>query len=114
LKTRYGNKPYDSRLTEITVHHLLRHLSGGWGNDKTDPMFTDPRRNFEELISYTLDSAALKNSPGDAYAYSNFGYCVLGRVIETVTGQPYEKYVMANILKPAGASMMRIGGNTLA
>ena len=30
-------------------------------------------------------------NPGTAYAYSNFGYCVLGRVIEAVSGKPYHE-----------------------
>ncbi len=47
--------------------------------------------------------------PGSQYAYSNFGYCVLGRIIEKVTGESYYDYVMENILRPAGATSMRLG-----
>src|SRR5262249_2387157 len=51
--------------------------------------------------------------PGDVYSYSNFGFCVLGRIIEKVTAQPYESWVKANILNPVGAKDMHIAGDTL-
>jgi CubicO group peptidase (beta-lactamase class C family) len=46
--------------------------------------------------------------PGMRYAYSNFGYCVLGRVIEQVTGRRYEDFVR-EILAPIGITRMRLG-----
>jgi N-acyl-D-amino-acid deacylase len=51
--------------------------------------------------------------PGSQYAYSNFGYCVLGRVIEKVTEQSYEEYVKAEILAPIGITNMRLGHSLL-
>ena len=48
-------------------------------------------------------------TPGERYAYSNYGYCLLGRVIEAVTGQPYESYVKQHVLAPWGIRTMRIG-----
>jgi len=50
--------------------------------------------------------------PSTKYAYSNFGYCVLGRVIEQVSGQPYEQYVKEHVLAPLGIKEMRIGTRT--
>lgn len=114
LKNKYGTKPYKKELTEITVRHLLQHLAGGWSNDKDDPMFTDTARNMDELITFTLDTFPLKNKPGTNYAYSNFGYCLLGRVIETVTEQNYEVYMKNNILAPIGVTDIQVGGNTLS
>ncbi len=113
LKNKYGRLPYKEGITEITVHQLLQHISGGWANDRTDPMFTDPARSIDELISFTLDTYSLQHPPGTHYAYSNFGYCVLGRVIETITGENYESYVRRTVLAPAGVTGMHIGGNTL-
>jgi N-acyl-D-amino-acid deacylase len=49
--------------------------------------------------------------PGTRYAYSNFGYCVLGRVIEQITGQGYEALVKKEVLGPAGIKQMRIGSS---
>src|SRR5664279_6347107 len=51
--------------------------------------------------------------PGQHWAYSNFGYCVLGRVIEKVSGQPYKDYVQQAVLTPCGITDMQIAGNTL-
>jgi CubicO group peptidase (beta-lactamase class C family) len=44
----------------------------------------------------------------------NFGYFVLGRVIEKISGQSYEQYVQQNVLANCGVMDMRIGGNTRA
>jgi D-alanyl-D-alanine carboxypeptidase len=52
-------------------------------------------------------------TPGTKYAYSNFGYCVLGRVIEKITGQSYTNYVQQNIQSRCGISNMNIAGNAL-
>src|SRR5258708_10477518 len=52
--------------------------------------------------------------PGTRSVYSNFGYCILGRVIEKVTGQPYEEYVRKNVLAPMGIERMRIGAALLS
>src|SRR5947208_951497 len=52
--------------------------------------------------------------PGMSWAYSNFGYCVLGRIIEKITGRPYEKYVREEVLAPAGITRMRIGASLRA
>jgi N-acyl-D-amino-acid deacylase len=47
-------------------------------------------------------------APGTSYAYSNFGYNVLGRIIERVSGQTYEAYVRS-VLAPAGITRMALG-----
>ena len=46
--------------------------------------------------------------------YSNFGFCLLGRVIEKISGLPYEVFVRKNILNNCGIINMEIGGNTIA
>jgi CubicO group peptidase (beta-lactamase class C family) len=56
----------------------------------------------------------LAYEPGTHYAYSNFGFCLLGRVIEKITGQPYAQYAQEAVLAKCGIKDMRLGGNTLA
>jgi CubicO group peptidase (beta-lactamase class C family) len=112
LGTEYGRIPYEADIEEITVEHLLTHTAGGWSNNFQDPMFSHPEMNQTQLISWVLDNLPLDNVPGTKYAYSNFGYCVLGRVIEKITGQSYENYVKIHILKPCGITDMQIGGDT--
>jgi len=102
------------QVGNITARQLLQHTSGGWGNTLNDPMFTNAGMSQEQLINWTLANRALTSVPGTKYDYSNFGYCVLGRVIEKVTGQTYEQWVANNILQPSGITRMRISGNTLA
>jgi N-acyl-D-amino-acid deacylase len=58
--------------------------------------------NHAELISRTLRDQPLKHAPGVNYAYSNFGYCLLGRVIERVAGRPYGEAVAERVLRPLG------------
>ena len=92
---------------------------GGWDRDKSfDPMFipikiaktfgTEPPANQEQIIRYML-TQPLDFDPGEREAYSNFGYCVLGRVIEKVSGKPYGKYVQEEVLAPLGIHDMRLG-----
>jgi CubicO group peptidase (beta-lactamase class C family) len=113
LGKRYGTRPYDSYLQNITVDHLLTHTCGGWDNGVRDPMFLYPAMSQEELISWTIDNRPIDNLPGTHWAYSNFGYCLLGRVIEAVTGQTYSEYVKGKILNPSGVEDMQIAGNTV-
>jgi N-acyl-D-amino-acid deacylase len=116
-----GTKP-DPRWKDVTILHLLQH-TGGFDRDKSfDPMFrsvaianavgTAPPANQEAIIRYML-GRPLDFSPGERHAYSNFGYCLLGRVIESVSGEPYETYVRENVLKPLGVRGPSLG-QTLA
>lgn len=113
LDNKYGKPPYKQHITDITVDHLLTHTSGGWPNDNTDPMFQHDSWDQEKLIAWTLENLPPTYPPGEHWAYSNFGYCVLGRVIEQVTGQPYAAYVQANVLAPCGISDMKIAENKM-
>ena len=99
-------------VSDITVRHLLTHSTGAWPNDGTDPMFQQATLNQSQLIKWTID-----NYPAGTrgvYKYSNFGYCLLGRVIEKLSGKPYEQFIKDEVLKPAGITTMSIGGNTMA
>jgi CubicO group peptidase (beta-lactamase class C family) len=112
--TDFGSPPYSPGIDQITVEHLLTHSSGGWPNDGNDPMFRNPAMDHTELIQWTLRNRPLDHPPGQNFAYSNFGFCVLGRVIEKFVRQPYAEYVRTNILKRCGVTDMTIAGNTVA
>jgi len=112
-----GKTP-DPRLQHITVRHLLHH-TGGWDRDKSgDPMFMSekiarangepPPANQHAIIRYMLGQP-LDFDPGARYAYSNFGYCVLGRIIEKISGQGYTPWVQQKVLAPLGIRDMRQG-----
>jgi N-acyl-D-amino-acid deacylase len=115
-------KTADPRLASITVRDLLTH-AGGFDRGKSgDPMFMS-RQIASELriasppgpadIVRWMAGRPLDFAPGTKSAYSNFGYCVLGRVVEHASGKGYERYVQDEILKPLGIARMRIGA-TLA
>ncbi|HYG99057.1 MAG TPA: serine hydrolase domain-containing protein [Terriglobales bacterium] len=113
----------DARLKNVTIRHLLEH-AGGWDRDKSgDPMFMSDQiatalsvpapATCSNVIQYMLGKS-LDFDPGTKYAYSNFGYCILGRVIEKVTGVSYEVYVRDNLLAPMDIHAMRIGTSLLS
>ncbi|MGH7127187.1 MAG: serine hydrolase, partial [Planctomycetaceae bacterium] len=109
---------FDERHNQITIRQLLQH-TGGWDRDESfDPMFqsvriaeawgTTPPAEPQHIIRFML-GRRLDFDPGARYAYSNFGYCLLGRIIEKTSGQPYEQYVREHVLKPLGIETMRLG-----
>ncbi|MCP5540576.1 MAG: beta-lactamase family protein [Akkermansiaceae bacterium] len=113
LGNAYGKKLPDD-VRSITVDHLLTHTGGGWSNQMGDPMFQHAEMNHHDLIAWTLANRPLDSPPGTRFAYSNFGYCVLGRVLEKVSGNSYPEYLRQQILDPIGIRSMTLAGNTLA
>lgn len=104
----------DLRINQITVEHLLTH-QGGWVRGTTfDPMFRaleiakeldrPAPATADDVIQYMLGQP-LQFDPGmhtgkASERYSNFGYCVLGRVVEKVTGQSYMDALQRELLDP--------------
>lgn len=112
----------DPRLEKITVRHLLQHTAG-WDRQKSgDAMFrsveiaealgTPAPADADAVIRFMLGQP-LDSEPGARYAYSNLGYCVLGRLIEKLTGETYEAHVKKAVLAPMGITRMRLGKSLL-
>ncbi len=114
LGKSYGSGKYAADVELITVRQLLEHAHGGWDNKAGDPMFQKPKYDHTRLIGWTLDNRKLDRKPDTGYAYSNFGYCLLGRIIEKKTGLSYEQYVRKEIFRPAGVESIELGGDKLA
>ncbi len=110
--------PADPRFRDITILHLLQHTAGFDRDRSFDPMFrsveiaraleVEPPARPEHVIRYMLGQR-LDFAPGDRFAYSNFGYCLLGRVIEKVSGKNYESHVREDVLAPLGIRRPRSG-----
>ncbi len=112
-------KGFDPRWRQVTIQHLLQH-TGGWDSGKSfDPMIHHNGAICEELkikspamqkdiIRYMVGKP-LDFNPGERASYSNFGYCLLGRVIEKLTGLTYEDYVRREVLLPVGALDTHLG-----
>ncbi|MGA2062107.1 MAG: serine hydrolase domain-containing protein [Thermoguttaceae bacterium] len=104
----------DSRWKQITVEQLLDHKGGFDRNKLFDPMFRTKQIESElhlnrparpgDVIEYMLGKP-LQFTPGERSEYSNFGYCILGRVIEKATGAPYIKSI-ERICRPLGINDM--------
>jgi N-acyl-D-amino-acid deacylase len=62
----------------------------------------------QHVIDY-MRTQPLQFDPGTRFAYSNFGYCLLGRVIEKIGGAPYGAYVQRETLAPLGVRRMTLG-----
>ena len=110
-----------SFLNQITIRHLLGHGSGlddgKYCKDKSDPMFEPDWLSFsqEKLIKEYFKFgkyAPPQQQPAgpNVYEYSNFGYLLLGRIIETISGMTYEAYVR-NMLEKEGIHDMHIAGD---
>ncbi|MFT2007980.1 serine hydrolase domain-containing protein [Pontibacter sp. 13R65] len=109
----FGYPPVRSGVGHITVQHLLDHTSG-WANEPNDPMMTNWSLSQKQIIAEAVQRRPLKFKPGSTYNYSNLGYCILGRVIEKVSGRAYEEFVKAEVFAPAGIGGMVIGGSRTA
>ena len=109
----------DKKIKKVTVEHLLRHTSG-FSNPHGDAAFN------MELVAQFLDKPlplsmddmvlyATKNRlravPGGRFNYSNLGYIVLSKVIEKVSGMPYETYIKDSILAPIGCYDIHLANN---
>ena len=92
-------------MDEITIKHLLTH-SGGfrggtwpWRNNKPWEPF-EPTEWAQLVAMFPFTEVLFK--PGSKFSYSNPGIIYLARVIEEVSGEPYESYIDKNIFRPLG------------
>lgn len=102
--------PADPRARDIRIRHLLQH-SGGFDRERSgDPFFQPRLREIarRQGVSPVSCDAIIRDSlqekldftPGERFAYSNTGYCMLGRIVETVTGEPYRAFSSREFLQP--------------
>ena len=97
--TDYPNKEFASK---VTIQHLLTH-TGGTG-DIFGPEFDTHRKDLKTLQDYVnlYGKRGLEFEPGSRWEYSNYGFLLLGVVVERVSGKSYYDYVSENVFGPAG------------
>ncbi len=89
----------ETASSKVTIRHLLTH-TGGWEGD----FFMDTGAGDDALHKYMLAMTDLKQlAPvGTVWSYNNSGFCLLGYVIEKVTGKSYQAALKELILDPLG------------
>ena len=105
----------DPRLDSVTVDHLLTHTSGMYSQDNVyvvDGVVAAAHgvgqpTTRKEMASYIVANPFLFD-PGTAWDYNNYGYIMLGMLVEQVTGQDFPEFVFENIFRPVGVSRARL------
>jgi D-alanyl-D-alanine carboxypeptidase len=95
----YPNKDVANK---VTVQHLLTH-TGGTG-DFFGPEFDAHRLQLKTFDDYVklYGNRPLRFEPGSKWEYSNYGFLLLGLIVEKTSGQSYYDYVRDHIYKVAG------------
>ena len=83
----------------FTVRDLMTHTSGLPGQGANAG--SEPVRSLADRIR-TGARVTLLAEPGTVWNYSNIGYATLGRLIEVVSGQPYEQFMDERLFQPMG------------
>jgi len=102
LKTYLPDYPNAALAEGVRIRHLLTH-TGGTGDIFTDE-YNAQREKIREHADYLrlFGARAPEFSPDSKENYSNYGYVLLGAVIERVSGQSYHAFVREQVFKPAG------------
>lgn len=92
---------YNGQDVDIKVWQLLNHCSGilNAATMAKYPLYKDAD---EEKIAHIAENLELKYAPGDTFEYCNLGYCILAYLTETVSGMPFDEYVVKEIMQPIG------------
>jgi CubicO group peptidase (beta-lactamase class C family) len=93
--------PDAESATKIRIKHLLSHTSGLGSFDPAFSFPSDRSINVQAVLDIA-GKQTIQFEPGTRWAYSNTGMQVLGRVIETVSGQDYYDYVRSNVYLRGG------------
>jgi D-alanyl-D-alanine carboxypeptidase len=106
LKAPFGNYltdyPNKDVASKVTIEQMLSH-TGGTG-DIFGPEFAKNRLELKTLQDYVklYGNRGPEFEPGSRWQYSNYGFLLLGVIVEKVSGQSYYDYVRDHIFKPAG------------
>jgi CubicO group peptidase (beta-lactamase class C family) len=96
--------PDPESAKKIQIKHLLSHTAGlGNASSLWDPALIDRQTTIKAMVD-ALERKPPAFVPGTKWAYSNMGFVLLGRIIETVTGEDYYDYMQKNVFAPAGAT----------
>jgi D-alanyl-D-alanine carboxypeptidase len=89
----------DPRVATVTVRQLMSHTSG-FGASRND-FFGHGVDTWRQAADNALGQL-LQSDPGTAFQYSNANFCLLGKLLEYVTHQPFETAIRERVLDPIG------------
>jgi CubicO group peptidase (beta-lactamase class C family) len=109
IESREGDKNGDTKRTlrrpsrPITLRDLLTHTSGMFGMppETLDEAIARKTRTLADVVTLASQKP-LDFDPGTKWQYSNLGIATLGRIIEVVADQPYERFIESRIFQPLG------------
>ncbi len=87
----------------ITIRDLMTHTSG-MGNRPAEglkELYTRLDRTLAEAVLF-YSQTPLEFQPGTRWLYSNPGIATLGRILEVVSGRPFERFIAERIFEPLG------------
>lgn len=93
----------------IKIKHLLSHTSG-WSSD---PIYTSESTTLDERIAKYAKTVAPTYSPGTTFDYNNLNFCILGKIIEVLSGKDYETFLKEEVHSKAGIENIFVGKNSL-
>jgi CubicO group peptidase (beta-lactamase class C family) len=96
--------PNHDIANKVTVANLLTH-TGGTG-DIFGPDFDQHKGSLRSTKDYVdlYGARAPEFTPGSRWSYSNYGFILLGRIVEAASGLSYDDYIRRHIFVPAGMS----------
>jgi D-alanyl-D-alanine carboxypeptidase len=102
MATYWPNYPNKDLAAKVTIRELLSH-TGGTGDIFT-PEYEAHREEIRTLADYVklFGDRPVRFEHGTQMEYSNYGFILLGRIIELVSGEPYQDYVRKHVYEPAG------------
>ncbi len=102
IMTYWPDYPNRDLANKVTIRELLSH-TGGTGDIFT-PEYAAHRLETRTLADYVklYGNRPVAFEPGTRLEYSNYGFILLGRIIELVSGEPYASYVQEHVFRPAG------------
>ncbi len=95
-------------VSGVTIEQLLNHTSG-MPRDVRNPDTRFEPMSTEKLVQMAAP-AKLATKPGDAFAYSNAGYMLLGALVEKVGGKPFGVALQDDVTAPLGLKTMTLCG----